>query len=284
MDPIETYARRVRRFRGGEWTGEDFAFPLEVPVAVYVNANLLATLSATPEHLPELAAGFLFTEKLITSIEEVKEISARADAHRGQVWVDLTGDWKDPGNAQFTSGCGRGITFLCASDLSLFSPVETNRRFSPADLRNTVRSMKDRGETGTQGRGVHTAVCLGPDGVPAVAEDIGRHNAVDKALGLRLRSRGTVSDAALFSTGRISSEMALKAVVAQCPLVASLSGATHLAAEVCEELGVTLVTYVRGEGMVVCTHPERVEENGSAGKVQSPPEGGSDPNSAGEKK
>jgi len=63
----------------------------------------------------------------------------------------------------------------------------------------------------------------------------------------------------VLTTGRISSEMVLKAAVAGCPLAASLTGATSLAAEAAERLGITLVTYVRGDRMDVCTHPERIE-------------------------
>ncbi|MHC4779088.1 MAG: formate dehydrogenase accessory sulfurtransferase FdhD [Planctomycetota bacterium] len=262
MDPIDTYVLRVHRFQRGRWSREDRGFPKEIPVAIYVNASLLATISAMPAQLDALAVGFLFTEKIISSTDDVKSVSSNADDRRGQIWVDLTGEVKNLGTASMTSGCGRGITFLCPSELDGFEPVGPSGSFSTKTLRDGMKQMRERAEKYGDTGGSHAAACMCPDGSLTVAEDIGRHNAVDKAIGSMLNSGSHPGGCALLTTGRISSEMVLKAAVSGCPLVGSLTGATHMAAEISTKLNITLVTYVRGERMDVCTHPQRILDNG----------------------
>ena len=97
-----------------------------------------------------------------------------------------------------------------------------------------------------------------------VREDVGRHNAVDKVLGRAWLDGVPTVDAVLLSTGRLSYEMAVKAAKARVPLVVSKSAVTDLAAEIAAELGITVVGYARGGGMVVYTHPERVLVDGEA--------------------
>ncbi|MHC4599586.1 MAG: formate dehydrogenase accessory sulfurtransferase FdhD [Planctomycetota bacterium] len=260
MDPIETYTLRVLRFRDGKWSREDRGFPLEVPVAFYTNASLLVTLSATPSQLEALAVGFLFTERFIAGREDVLDVSAQADRRRGQVWVELKNPPEPAGEGIFTSGCGRGLTFLCVSDYERFTPIESSAAFSVDALRRSIRDMKDEAVVYRETGGLHAAACLCEDGTMTVAEDVGRHNAVDKVVGKRLLEGGHPRGGALLTTGRISSDMVVKAVVSECPVVASITGVTHLAAEIAGKLGVTLVSYVRGDRMEVSTHPERIVE------------------------
>jgi FdhD protein len=108
--------------------------------------------------------------------------------------------------------------------------------------------------------GLHAAALLGPDGeVECVREDVGRHNATDKAIGWaamngRLPLRGTI----LFASGRCSFEIVQKAAVAGVPVVVAVSAPSSLAVELAEELGMTIVGFLRGDGMNVYTRPDRV--------------------------
>jgi FdhD protein len=260
MDPIETQPRRVHRFQQGTWNPVDRSLPLEVPVAIYANATLLSTLSATPHRLADLAVGFLFTEGLIAGSGDVKDVSENADLRRGQVWVDLARPLPERRAARVTSGCGRGLTFLCPSDVDALPPLDSHATFRAEDVAEAFRTMREKAEMYRESGGLHAAAAGNGTGLHTVAEDIGRHNAVDKVFGDLLRREIETKDVPLITTGRISSEMALKAGMAGCPLVASMTGATRMAAEICDRLGVTLIVYVRGKRMDVVTHLERMKK------------------------
>jgi FdhD protein len=255
MDP---FTRRIRRIRNEEAEERDRSFPLEAPVSIFVNAALLATVSATPALLDELALGFLFTERIVSGPEDVLEIASQADRRRGQVWVTLKGGLRPPDAATILSGCGRGVSFLCASDLDALPRVEGGATLAASGIRKGMKALREGAEAYRAGGGIHSAACWVDGRIASEAEDIGRHNAADKALGILLRRGQSPRGAALLTTGRISSDLAVKAAVAGCPAVASLTGATSLACEAAERLGLALVCYVRGDRMDVCTHPERI--------------------------
>jgi FdhD protein len=106
--------------------------------------------------------------------------------------------------------------------------------------------------------GFHTSAMTDGEELLSVAEDIGRHNTVDKIMGECLLKGISPRDRLLFSTGRISSEMLLKVARMGVPIVASRQATTSRSVSLAKELGVTLIGYVRGERMTVYTYPERV--------------------------
>ncbi len=258
MDQIETYTHRVRRIRPGGEDREVLAFPLEVPVALHVNASLLASLSASPTDLDDLAVGFLFLERLVSGLADIASVSVSADRRRGEIRVETAHPLDASGASRFTSSCSRGITFLGVSDLDDIEPLPKGRPIGTDDIREALESMRRAAEDHRRTGAVHAAALITAGGRAFVAEDIGRHNAADKAVGACLRSGQTPENGLLVASGRVSSDLALKAAVARCPVVVSMHGATHLGAEVCQALGVTMVIHARGETMDVCTHPERI--------------------------
>lgn len=257
MDP---FTRRIRRIRGGQAEELERAFPLEVPVSIYANASLLAVVSATPVSLEDLVLGFLFTERIVEGPGDVAEISAQSDGRRAQVWATLRGGLPAPEAAMLVSGCGRGITFLCPTDLDALPRPEPGTAFRAEDLRRGLEAMRGRAEAYRAGGGIHAAACFRGGALASMAEDVGRHNAADKAIGSLLREGRTPRGCALLSTGRVSSEIVLKAAVAGCPAVVSLTGATSRALEAADALGIAVAAYARGDRMDVCSHPERILE------------------------
>jgi len=139
---MEPFTLRIRRIRGKKAEDCERSFPREVPVAFYVNSTLLATVAATPQDLEDLAMGFLFTERIIDGPSRVRDLSAAADGRRGQVWVTLGDGARLPSGPSVTSGCGRGISFLCASDLDGFPGVEGGGPFAPALIREAAEAMR----------------------------------------------------------------------------------------------------------------------------------------------
>lgn len=233
--------------------------PSERPITFYMNEVEVATTQATPSDLEELAVGFLVAEGLLSSREALKSVDA--DKKRGLVYVETSESVPDElvyKTRYITSGCGKGITFQSVGHARDLERVAGGLTVDAEALHHMMREMSSRASSYRDTGGMH-ACALGRFGeVLVVREDVGRHNAADKLLGRAWLDRIATADAVLLSTGRISYEMAVKAAKSRVPVVVSRSAVTDLAAEIGEELGITLAGYCRGGGIVIYTHPERV--------------------------
>jgi len=233
--------------------------PSERPVTVFMNDVEVATTQASPNDLEELAVGFLLAEGLLTDRAALRSVDA--DRKRGLVYVETEESVPDElvyKTRYITSGCGGGITFSSVGHARDLDKVTSDIHADADTLHTMMRDMSGAASAYRDTGGMH-ACGLGRFGkLLLVREDVGRHNAVDKLLGRAWLDRISTADAVLLTTGRISYEMAVKAAKARVPIVVSRSAVTDLAAEIGEELGITLAGYCRGGGIVIYTHPERV--------------------------
>ncbi len=232
--------------------------PQENVITIYLNNKLLATLMATPVQARELVVGFLYSENIINSADEITDISINQDKRKSQVWVESNAREIDQKARIMTSGCGRGFTFLCPSDIEGLTPLNSAIRLSAEELTNLTRKMLAGAALYNQSGGIHAAALCDKNGILAFSEDIGRHNAVDKIIGDSLLKNIDLSGKIMLTTGRISSEMLLKAFHAKIPLLGSLTSPTDLAVELGEKLGITIAGYIRGNRMRIYTHPDRL--------------------------
>jgi FdhD protein len=219
----------------------------EQPLTVYVNGERFLTLLCSPFKLEALVVGYLWMEKVIGQLEEISslqvaEVDGRAD-------VTLTHPVTLPTERILTSGCGGGITFRI--DPRLFKPLHSTLRVSPAQLAGRLKDLFAAAVHYRASRGIHGAALTDGDRLLVVAEDVGRHNAVDKVKGEALRRGIPTADRILLSTGRISSEMLLKASRMAVPVVASRTSPTEMAVALAEQLGITVVGYVRADSLNV---------------------------------
>ncbi len=217
----------------------------EQPLTVYVNGERFLTLLCSPFQLEPLVLGYLWMEKVIAGLDEVaalqiSEVDGRAD-------VTLSRPVTLPTERILTSGCGGGITFRI--DPRLFPRITSDVRVSPADLGDRMHDLLREAVHYHASRGIHGAALADRDRVLLVAEDVGRHNAVDKLMGLALQRGISTTDRILLSTGRVSSEMLLKAARMSVPIVASRTSPTEMAVALAEQLGVTVVGYLRGDSL-----------------------------------
>ena len=217
----------------------------EQPLTVYVDGERFLTLLCSPFQLEPLVLGYLWMEKVIAGLDEVaglqiSEVDGRAD-------VTLRHPVTLPTERILTSGCGGGITFRV--DPRLFPRITSDVRVSPADLGDRMHDLLREAVHYHASRGIHGAALADRDRVLLVAEDVGRHNAVDKLMGLALQRGIPSTDRILLSTGRVSSEMLLKAARMGVPIVASRTSPTEMAVALAEQLGVTVVGYLRGESL-----------------------------------
>jgi FdhD protein len=226
----------------------------------------------TPGSDRELAAGFLYTEGIISGraqLSEVRSCGPRVGPgnHHNVVRVELDPEVElDLGRLQrhfyTTSSCGVcGKTSLEALEVAVGRPpVAATFQVEPdllLRLPDLLRGSQDLfGRTG----GLHASALFDLDGnLLAVREDVGRHNALDKLIGFQLlEGELPLSERILLLSGRASFELLQKAFVAGAPLVAAVGAPSSLAVELAERFGITLVCWLRGERFGIYSHPERI--------------------------
>lgn len=219
----------------------------EQPLTVFVNDRRFVTLLASPRKLDCLVVGYLWLEKVIDSVGDIRRL--RVSEVDGRAEVELTREVELPTERILTSGCGGGITFRI--DPRLFPPIVSSLRVEPARLFERMKELYRRATGYRSSRGIHGAALADPDRILFMAEDVGRHNAVDRVVGEALLAGVSTADRILLNTGRISSEMLLKGARMGVPLVVSRTSPTEMAVSLAEQLGITVVGYLRHDAFNV---------------------------------
>lgn len=236
------------------------AMPQECPTTLYVNDREILTIQTTPINLDDWARGFLLSEGLITRLSEIDRLVV--DEQKAMIWVDIATEAVDDGfgdKRYITSGCGKGVTFSSVKDAMSLRPVTHGMRVSRQQIADWMRLMQKHTPKYYESGGIHAAMALRvATGEFAVREDIGRHNAVDKALGAAFQLGWTGPELVLLTSGRISYEMCTKLARHGIGIGASRTAATDQAGRLAEKLGIELVGYVRGNAMTVYTEGLRV--------------------------
>ncbi|HJR17898.1 MAG TPA: formate dehydrogenase accessory sulfurtransferase FdhD [Gemmatimonadales bacterium] len=227
----------------------------EVPVWLEVNGHPAVTWMCTPDMLEELAIGWLHGEGYIDAIEQVHLRPCATDLG---FWAEVPADRVAMVQAEgrkpvLASGCGAVSTFLADPATVEAQPT---RGIPPAleELRSLFKALFAKGERYKDTGGIHAAALIDQHALPsplvAHAEDIGRHNAVDKVLGGALLAGRRVQGMGLLVTGRISAELAFKAARAGLAYVATPSVPSTLAVEIARRSGMILI------GRAVSGHPQ----------------------------
>ncbi len=232
----------------------------EGPLTIILNGNELATLVCSPYALELLAIGFLVSEGILKSRDELKNISSRPE--QGVVWIDTINDATQVDGflrRNFTSCCGKGrpsLHFL--NDYEQLQPIVNTSSFTIKELLGFVELLDKESKTFQLTGGVHKAALAQKDGFIVSYEDIGRHNALDRILGYTFLNNVSTSDKAVVLSGRIASEMLTKAARIGVPVVVSRAAPTCLSIDLAEQLGITIIGFARGSSLNVYTHPERI--------------------------
>jgi FdhD protein len=237
--------RSYLRVRGGHATEVTSEVVREQPLTIYVNGERFLTLLCSPLKLEALVVGYLWMEKVIGSLADVQ--SLEVSPVDGRADVALTRPVTLPTERVLTSGCGGGITFRI--DHRLFPPLASTLRVRAEQLSQRMKDLFAAAVHYHESRGIHGAALTDGEELLVVAEDVGRHNAVDKIKGEALFRDLPTEDRILLSTGRVSSEMLLKAARMGVPLVASRTSPTEMAVALAEQLNITVCGYVRPDGL-----------------------------------
>jgi FdhD protein len=227
----------------------------ETFVSIYVNGEELATVMCSPVDQEALALGFLYNEGVIESLDEVGLIQSNVARTVVDVFLERS-EFNPPRRMVITSGCGGGITLQHLTES--YPPLESDFETTPDVLFERMHDFKGAARLYNLVRGVHTAVLADTEQLLASAEDVGRHNAVDKITGKALQAGIDTRDCILLTSGRISSEMLGKARRMKIPLVASRTAPTSMSVRLAEAWNICVVGYVRGGSLRVYTHPQRL--------------------------
>lgn len=240
----------------GAWRAVAGAVTEEGSVRVHVNGRELATLMCTPRDQQELVLGFLRAEGIIHGLEEVRRVVTCPNGTCVEVWLRDSAADPTPTRRVITSGCGGGLTFDQLAPTQL--PLNTHTLVTPEQLFARMRDLYQAAQLYRTTQGIHTSALSDGESLLLVAEDVGRHNTIDRLWGKALLQNIDPAGRILLATGRISSEMLTKAARMGVPIVASRTAATSLAVALGRAWNVTLVGYVRRDSLRVYSAAERV--------------------------
>jgi FdhD protein len=258
----------VWRYRQGQVQNAPDKVVVEEPLEIRLAGEPFQMLMRLPGLEKELALGFLFTEGIVRHLAEVITIhfcgtatdpllppnvvdvmlTEAALARRGRRHLEVS-----------YSSCG-----LCAKEAvdeirSKVTPVSSTLTLSPDQLLALMARLPDAQAVFQATGGTHAVALASPDGqVFLSAEDVGRHNAMDKVIGRALWEKRNFAEMVALLSGRISFEMALKAARAGLPILAAVSAPTTMAIELAQELNLTLAGFARGKNLNIYTHPQRL--------------------------
>ncbi|MEL7645573.1 MAG: formate dehydrogenase accessory sulfurtransferase FdhD [Anaerolineaceae bacterium] len=242
------------RYADGAFTSTSAVLPYEYSVTLIVNGKAWMEMICTPSNLQELAVGFLYNEDLINSREEIKHVFAcdSSDA----IEVETVHPIQKPSSWVRTTGCSGGQT---SRRLEFSQPLALKELTLSAEaLGEVIRGFAVEQSRVSSSRGTHCSGLYDGKAWLAIAEDIGRHNTLDKLMGHILLHKPSASPALLITTGRISSEMLQKAARIGTSILVSFTSPNLFTVSLAKAWGMTLVGYARPAGFNIYCGAERI--------------------------
>ena len=252
--------RRYVRFVGKSAESIDAGVIGEIRFTIFVEDRELVTLMCSPWQLKPLVVGFLYLEGLIESVDELEMLRVCLEDRLADVRL-AHGFPEVPPRKILTSGCTGGVSFgKYLDDIEQFRIPPDELCVEPSRMYELLRTLYDNSHLYRESGGVHTSIFAPVNSMEPrfVAEDIGRHNTLDKLQGMALLEEVPTKDGIIIASGRISSEMLFKSAIMGVPIVGSRTSPTNLALAVAERLNITVCGYLRQGSMNVYTHPERI--------------------------
>ncbi|CAL1239066.1 formate dehydrogenase accessory sulfurtransferase FdhD [Candidatus Methylocalor cossyra] len=254
----------VERWRGGTQARQEDYVAEEAPVALVYNGEPYAVMLATPLDLEDFALGFSLTEEIIAGPEEMLSARIYRRAEGIEVRMRIPEVRCEAAAGQGRNLAGRTGCGLCGArtlQQAVRRPVPVGKgvAVSAAELTRAVAGLRDHQRLNQLTGAVHAAAWALPgQGLAWVREDVGRHNALDKLIGVLARQGVDFGRGYALVTSRASYEMVQKCATVGISFLAAISGPTGLAVQLAEQAGFTLVGFVREGNHVVYTHPQRL--------------------------
>jgi len=262
-NPVRTFDREA--WRDGEASSGTRRIAEETAIALTYNGGTYAVMMGTPQHLKDFAVGFSLTEGVVQSVDEIESIDV-ADLDDGielRMWLaDEKAARINERRRHIAGPTGCGICGLesIAEAVRPVAIVPQGRIFSPQAIMAAMAAVSPLQALNIETRAVHAAAFWTPSqGIVALREDVGRHNALDKLAGSLALEGLSAADGMVLLTSRVSVEMVQKAASMGAPLMVAISAPTALAVRMADAAGITLCAIARADGFEVFTHPQRVE-------------------------
>jgi formate dehydrogenase accessory protein FdhD len=234
----------------------------EKPFYLLINTTFWATILCSPKNLQALAVGHLLSEGILKSIKEINEVVLKEDESTCYVKLKPEINVKDRIKTSrlhariIHSACGDSTSYQ-NSDKNL--KVKSNLKVEARTIFDSVKQLNFKAEGYRQTGGFHVAAIHEANGkLVALAEDVGRHNAVDKVIGIAALNKADFDNCFLALSGRMSGDVAFKAANVGLPIIASLAAALSSGITMAESAELTLVGFVRGKRFNIYTHPQRI--------------------------
>jgi FdhD protein len=258
----EAVTYKVSQFIDGRLEEAQVTAIQEVPLTIFVNGHEVITLLCTGKHPKYLALGFLKSEGLITDVKEVKDLRVNEDTERIRVYVETSHDSFELPRLKrsITSGCGKGTNFEQNMETVGATRVTARLTISPQQILELAAELQKRSTLYHRTRGCHNASLCTPKEMLIFREDIGRHNAIDMICGQCLLDGIPTQDKLIVTTGRVASEILLKALRLGVPMLVSGSAATRLSIDLARKTNISLVGLVWEGRMVVYNDGGRIAD------------------------
>ena len=234
---VEVKAHRINlRERKIETLRETVA--AEIPVKIHINGKHASTLFASPSQLKELGVGWVLDHGIVKTASDITEVKVEENNIRISCAEEVEARLKTSTAKPF---------------------VKSNYRVKAEKILKFVSMLNEEAVVFKATGGTHSAAVFQEEKLIGFAEDVGRHNAVDKAIGAAALRKADFSKCVLASSGRQPANMVLKAAHVGIPVIASIAAPIHSGVETAIKTGVTLICFARSHRMNIYSHPERIE-------------------------
>ncbi|HEX2770080.1 MAG TPA: formate dehydrogenase accessory sulfurtransferase FdhD, partial [Geobacteraceae bacterium] len=239
----------------------------EFPLKLIVNGREIATLIVSPHDLRFLVAGFLRLQGFVDTVSDFHMLSVCEDF--GIANVRIKGELPDQLRPVLTSGCGTGVTFTLENRVKQPDADGRAGTFRPDAVFRLMEGLARQAEGYKSHGGIHSAAVGNDEGdLLLFAEDLGRHNTLDRIAGKALLGSIDLTGTLLVTSGRVSTEMAAKAARLGVALIASRTSPTDMAVNICREAGIILIGYARGGKFTVYNGAERIDLTAAERKIK----------------
>ena len=246
---------------GLDASGQPVNLPVvaERPLTIYLNGQEIVTAMSLGDHIRELAVGFLYNQNMLSADDVITDIDIDLDIDVVVVRTEKQTNYESKLKKKIrTSGCAQGTVFGDIMDRFEQISLNPDVRLSVSQLMALSKTINTAPSLYLKAGAIHGCVLCTPERPVAYVEDIGRHNAVDKIAGHMFLNDISGHDKVFYTTGRLTSEMVIKTVIMNIPILVSRSGFTEAGVRLARKAGLTLIGRAKGSRFVALSAPERI--------------------------
>ncbi|MEN1970334.1 formate dehydrogenase accessory sulfurtransferase FdhD [Lentibacillus sp. N15] len=258
MSGHSTTTWKTTKFHHHLQTVEEDEIARETAITVMINGEQYATIVCTPTHLRELVIGFLASEGIIRTFDQIKQLSLDETSGFAYIELEFPVTFTERTERWIGSCCGKSREFYLKQDVQTAKTIISAPNLSSKQIVGLMGRFDETADTFGRTGGVHQAALANGTEIICAFIDIGRHNALDKLYGYILEHHLTLRDKCILFSGRISSEVVLKVSKMGIGILLAKSAPTDLALKLAVDLKITAVGFIRESKLNIYTHEERI--------------------------